>query len=92
MKKSNVLIALIMLPLALIALQGCNSTSNTTSNTTTTSNAVQTLSSKAADSDPGALSTSLLGDITRLFKTADDEPIAVEEGDSLTDVFNRTGG
>lgn len=87
MKKSNVLTALIILPLALIALQGCNNSSDST-----TSNAVQTLSSKAADSAPSAISASLSDDITTLFKTADDEPTAIEDGDSLTDVFNRAGG
>ncbi len=86
MKKRNVLTALIILPLVLIALQGCNNS------TSTTSNGVQTLSSKSADSDPSAISTSLSDDITTLFKTADDEPTAIEDGDSLTDVFNRAGG
>jgi len=86
-KKQNVLIASIMLSLPLFIVQGCNSSSDTTE-----SNAVKSLSSQATDSDPIALTTSLQEDITTLFKTADDEPIAIEEGDSLTDVFNRAGG
>lgn len=87
MKKRNRVTALIMFPLALIVLQGCNNSSNST-----TSNAVQTLSSQSADSEPNAITASLSDDITTLFKTADDEPIVIEDGDSLTDVFNRSGG
>ena len=87
--------AAIIICISLSTLQGCfnSSSSNNSGGGTMVENQLKTLSSPQADSEPGPIAdaTSLQNDISSLFSDADSEPVDIEDGDSLDDVFNRTG-
>ena len=76
-----------------VILSACNSGGNHNDYSGEASNELSTLGKVSADGDPVEIydPESLKQDIAKLFGNPDDDPLAVEDGDTLQSVIDRGG-
>jgi hypothetical protein len=85
------ILILSLISISILGMAGCFNGSDYVAPVAKTS--LEKLSGQATNSEAGTIngSAKLKSDISSLFGNADDDPVPVNDGDSVQDVINRTG-